>query len=69
MAKIQISEPDWDMSGWPAGEVVVEGIVMALEGCGRDESPVAVIGADGREFRILGVRRHGKRAEIVVATS
>lgn len=66
MAKIQISERDWDMSDWPAGEIVVDGIVMALEGCGGGGDQVAVIDADGRELRVLGVRRHGSRVELVV---
>lgn len=63
MAGMEISERDWDMSGWPPEEIVVEGIVMALEGCGRDESPVSVLLADGSPggtpLRVLGVRRVG----------
>jgi hypothetical protein len=64
--KIQIAEPDWDMADWPPGEIVVEGIVMALEGCGDNEDQAAVIDDEGRELRILGVRRNGARVEIVV---
>ena len=57
MAKIEISDRDWNMADWPAQEIVVEGVVMALEGCGRDESPVQVLSSDGTPLRILGVRR------------
>lgn len=66
MAKIRISERDWDMSNWPANEIVVAGIVMAVEGCGRNDDQVVVIDADGRELCILGVRPFGGRVEIVV---
>jgi hypothetical protein len=57
---------DWDMSDWGPEDLVVDGLVMALEGCGVDEDQVAVVTADGKELRVLGVRRHGGRVEIVV---
>jgi hypothetical protein len=66
MAKIQIPESDWDMSDWPADEITVAGVVAALEGCGTDDEPVAVIDACGQELRLAGVRVHGSRIEIVV---
>lgn len=66
MAKIKLARRDWDMSDWPASEIVVEGIVMALEGCGDNEDQARVITADGQNLRVLGVRRHGSRVEIVV---
>ncbi len=66
MAKIKFAKPDWDMSDWPASEIVVEGIVMALEGLGGNEDQARVITANGQSLRILGVRRHGSRVEIVV---
>jgi hypothetical protein len=66
MAKIRISEPDWDMSDWPAEEITVGGIVMAAEGCGDDDDQTAVIDDDGQELTVLGVRRTPARVEIVV---
>lgn len=57
---------DWDMSDWGPEDLGVEGIVMALEGCGANEDQAAVVTSDGRELRVLGVRRHGARVEIVV---
>jgi hypothetical protein len=68
MAKVAISERHWDMSGWDPAEIVVEGLVMAVEGCGANEDRLAVIDDDGRELRIIGVRRHGSRVEIVIST-
>jgi hypothetical protein len=66
MAKIKISGRDWDMSDWDPAEIVVEGLGMAVEGCGSNDDQLAVIGSDGRELRLLGVRRHGNRVEIVI---
>jgi hypothetical protein len=66
MAKIRISEPDWDMSDWPAEEITVGGIVMAAEGCCDDDDQAAVIDDDGQELTLLGVRRTAARVEIVV---
>lgn len=57
---------DWDMRDWGPADLVVEGLVMALEGCGRNETPVAVVSSTGRRFCVLGVRRAGRRVEIVV---
>jgi hypothetical protein len=67
MEKIQITRPDWDTSDWGPADITVEGVVMALEGCGDNEIPVAVIDDSGCELRIIGVRRQGSRVEIVVA--
>lgn len=64
--KIRITGNDWDMSSWPSGELTVESFVMPLEGCGSDDDPAAVVDAYGRELRIIGVRRHGSRVELVV---
>jgi hypothetical protein len=66
MAKIEISGADWDMSDWEAADIVVDGIVMALEGCGGDDDPVTVISESGEVLRVLGIRRTGSGAEIVV---
>jgi hypothetical protein len=66
MAEIRISDSDWDMSDWSAEDISVAGIVMAVEGCGRDDDQVAVIDAEGRELRLLGVRAFAGRVEIVV---
>jgi hypothetical protein len=67
MAKIQVPESDWPMDDWSPEDIVVDGIVMAVKGCGDDEDQVAVITDEGRELRILGVRAHAGRVEIVVA--
>jgi hypothetical protein len=66
--KIQITCRDWDMSDWPAEEITVTGIVTPLEGCGDNEDRAAVVDAYGRELRIIGIRRHGSRVELVVDT-
>jgi hypothetical protein len=67
MEKIQITQPDWDLSDWGPADITVEGVVMAIEGCGDNETPMAVVDADGRELRIIGVRRQDSRVEIVVS--
>ncbi|GAA4932005.1 hypothetical protein HD597_012853 [Nonomuraea thailandensis] len=67
MEKIRITQPDWDLADWGPADLTVEGVVMALEGCGDNESPMAVVDAYGRELRIVGVRRQGSRVEIVVS--
>ncbi|WP_165977890.1 hypothetical protein [Nonomuraea diastatica] len=41
---------------------------MAIEGCGDNEIPVAVIDDSGREMRIIGVRHRDSRVQIVVST-
>jgi hypothetical protein len=64
--KIRITGRDWDMSGWPREEITVAGIVSPLEGCGDNDDRAAVVDAYGRELRIIGVRRHGGRVELVV---
>lgn len=66
--KIQITERDWPMHDWPREEIVVEGIVMALEGCGDNDDQAVVTDAYGRQLRIIGVRRNGNRVELVVDT-
>ncbi|MGW3353268.1 hypothetical protein ACWDA3_59125 [Nonomuraea rubra] len=67
MGKIQITQPDWNMADWGPADLTVEAVVMALEGCGDNESPMAVVDAYGRKLRIIGVRRQDSRVEIVVA--
>jgi hypothetical protein len=64
--KIRITGNDWNMSDWPAEELTVESFVMPLEGCGSNDDPAAVVDAYGRELRVIGVRRHGSRVELVV---
>jgi hypothetical protein len=54
------------MSDWSADDLSVAGIVMAVEGCGGNDDQVAVLDAEGRELRLLGVRAFGGRVEIVV---
>ena len=66
MAKIQIPESDWPMHDWEPSDIVVDGIVMALKGCGDDDDPVTVITEDGKPLRILGVRVIEGGVEIVV---
>lgn len=66
MEKIRITGNGWDMSDWPAEEITVAGIVTPLEGCGDNDDQAAVVDAYGRELRIVGVRRHGSRVELVV---
>jgi hypothetical protein len=54
------------MSNWAPKDIVVDGLVMALEGCGDDEDQVAIITDGGQPLRLMGVRRAGPRAETVV---
>lgn len=68
VARIEITGHDLDMSGWPAEEITVAGIVTPLEGCGENDDRAAVVDAYGRDLRIIGVRRHGSRVELVVDT-
>ena len=56
MARIEVPDSDWPMHDWDPEDIVVDGIVMALKGCGDDDAPVAVLTDEGRELRILGVR-------------
>jgi hypothetical protein len=69
MAKIQVPESDWPMYDWEPEDIVVDGIVMAVQGLSSDDdnTRVAVLTDDGRELRILGVRRGGGRVEIIVS--
>lgn len=55
MAGIVVPESDWPMGDWSPTEIVVDAIVMAVRGCGDDDTRVAVITEEGRELRILGV--------------
>jgi hypothetical protein len=66
MEKIQITQPDWDMTDSPPEELTVESFVMPLEGCGSNDDPAAVVDAYGRDLRVIGVRRAGDRVELVV---
>jgi hypothetical protein len=63
---IKFTARDWDMSDWPPSGITVEGIVMAVEGCGDNNGPLAVIDDEGNDLRIRGVRRNGHRVEIAV---
>jgi phage replication-related protein YjqB (UPF0714/DUF867 family) len=69
MARVQVPESDWPMYGWESEDIVVDGIVMAVKGLSSDDdsTQVAVLTDEGRELRILGVRAHGGRVEIVVS--
>ena len=69
MASIQVPESDWPMYDWEAEDIVVDGIVMAVQGLSGDDdtTQVAVLTDKGRELRILGVRAHRGRVEIVVS--
>jgi phage replication-related protein YjqB (UPF0714/DUF867 family) len=68
-AKIQVPESDWPMHDWAPQDIVVDGIVMAVQGLSRDDdnTQVAVLTDEGRELRIVGVRAHGGRVEIIVS--
>ena len=68
-AKIQVPKPDWPMYDWAPEDIVVAGIVMAVQGLSRDDdsTQVAVLTDECRELRIVGVRAHGGRVEIVVS--
>lgn len=48
--RITIPASEWPMHDWPADEIVVAGIVMALEGCSKDDDKtrVAVVDAYGQ---------------------
>jgi hypothetical protein len=71
MAKIQVPESDWPMHDWLPADIVVDAIVMAVQGCSDDDdnTRVAVIIEEGRELRILGVRkaRDCRRVEVIVS--
>jgi len=69
MAKIEVPESDWPMGDWQPTEIVVNAIVMAVEGCGDSDTRVAVLTEEGRELRILGVRAAVgcRRVEVVVS--
>jgi len=69
MARIVVPESDWPMGDWQPTEIVVDAIVMAVRGCGDDETRVAVITEQGRELRILGVRAAVgcRRVELVLS--
>lgn len=71
MAKIQVPDSDWPMYDWQPTDVVVDAIVMALQGCSGDDdnTRVAVITEEGRELRILGVRAATdcRRVEVIVS--
>lgn len=69
MASVQVPESDWPMYDWKPEDIVVDGIVMAVQGLSSDDdsTQVAVLTDEGRELRILGVRAHGGRVEIVVS--
>lgn len=71
MAKEIVPASDWPMYDWMPHEIVVDGLVMALEGCSSDDDStrVAVITESGRELRICGVRKAagGIRVDIIVA--
>ena len=69
MARIQVPESDWPMNDWEPEDIVVDGIVMAIQGLSSDDdnTQVAVLTDEGQELRILGVRAHGGRVEIVVS--
>jgi hypothetical protein len=69
MAKIQVPKSDWPMYDWEPEDIVVDGIVMAVQGLSSDDdnTQVAVITDEGRELRIHGIRAHGGRVEIVVS--
>ena len=69
MASVQVPESDWPMYDWKPEDIVVDGIVMAVQGLSSDDdsTQVAVLTDEGRGLRILGVRAHGGRVEIVVS--
>jgi hypothetical protein len=71
MARIVVTEPGWPMHDWQPTDIVVDAIVMAVQGCSGDDdnTRVAVITEEGRELRILGVRAAAdcRRAEIIVS--
>jgi hypothetical protein len=56
--EIPIPQSDgWDFSDFDPSDHVVGGLVMALEGCGDEDTPVAVVRQDNRKpLRIFGVR-------------
>src|SRR5579859_5200907 len=67
--RIVIPENDWPMHEWAASDIVVAGIVMALEGCSLDDEKtrVTVVDAYGREIGvILGIRvRPGSKRSVL----
>lgn len=67
MPDVLFAEADWPMDDWDPEDFTVEGIVMAVQACGRDRARLAVVTGDGQELQILGVRRLDDRVEIVVA--
>lgn len=71
MPKEVVPASDWPMYDWQPQEIVVDGIVMALQGCSTDDdnTRVAVITEDGRELAIHGVRVAAgcRRVEIIVS--
>lgn len=59
---------DWDMSTWEDedGKITVAGLVMAVEGCGDNDDPVAVVTPDGRRLAVAGVARTRGAVYLVV---
>jgi hypothetical protein len=60
MAQVVVPESDWLMYDWQPSGIVVDGIAMAVTGCGGCDQ-VAVITEDGRELPIRGVWSHRGR--------
>jgi hypothetical protein len=60
------NKPAWDMTGWPADEQNVAALVMAVEGCGTDETPLIVVGRSGRVLPLTGVDRDGGTVTVIV---
>jgi hypothetical protein len=60
---------DWDMSDATDADLVVNYLVMAVEGCGNDEDRLEVVDETGRRAELLGVRRSGRKVQVVVRRS
>ncbi|GGS98788.1 hypothetical protein GCM10010156_66130 [Planobispora rosea] len=45
----------WDMRDWTDDDVVVDAVVMALKGCGDDETPVVLRTETGQKLTLVGI--------------
>jgi hypothetical protein len=55
----------WDTSDYEPEDLTVEAVVDMVKGCGDYEDQVAVTDHKGNALRVLGVRSHDYRVEIV----